>query len=334
MTGTFNEGISRTGQFADGGAGTGSDPFVPEPVATQIIQELPASSVLLQRAANVDMGTKTFRMPVLDALPQAYFVGGDTGLEQTTEMEWKNLFLVAEEIAAIVPIPLNYLNDADIDIWGQVRPRLVTALGKLIDLAGIWGIGAPNTWSNPIYTSAIAGGNVVTAGGTGIHGEALVDDAQAVAQLGELLADQGYALDGFATRPGYTWKLNQMRSEQGLPIFQPNLQGGLGGTLYGYPLSEVKNGSWQKTEADLIAGDFTKAIVGMRQDMSFTMHTEGVISDDAGKVVLNLMQQKSAALQVNMRVAFVTANPVTELASAEDPRSPFAVLHPAGFTGS
>lgn len=324
MAGVYNEGIFRTGQY---GGGTGPDPLVPEPVSTQILQELPQASLLLQRARQVPMGTKTYRMPVLDALPQAYFVGGDTGLEQTTEQEWKNLFLVAEEIAAIVPIPLNYLDDSDIDIWGEVRPRLVAALGKLIDLAGVWGIGAPNTWSNPIYPSAVGAGNVVTAGTSS-------DDAVSVAKLGELLAEQGYALDGFGTRPGYTWKLNQMRSAQGLPIFQPNLQGDLGGTLYGYGLSEVKNGSWQRNEADLIAGDFSKALVGLRQDMSFTMHTEGVLSDDAGKVILNLMQQKSAALQVNMRVAFVTANPVTELASNSTTRSPFAVLHPAGFVGS
>jgi HK97 family phage major capsid protein len=331
----YNTGVFRTGQFAAGGAGTGSDPLVPEPVSNQILQELPNSSLLLQRARQVPMGTKTYRMPVLDALPQAYFVGGDTGLEQTTDVEWKNLFLVAEEIAAIVPIPLNYLEDTDIDVWGEVRPRLVAALGALIDKAGVWGIGTPNTWSNPIYQSAISAGNSVTNGANNPNtGHAFTDDAQAVSYLGELLAEQGYAVDGFGSRPGYTWKLSGMRSEQGIPIFQPNLAGGPGGTLLGYGLSEVKNGSWQRSEADLIAGDFSKAIVGLRQDMSFTLHTEGVISNDAGAVVLNLMQQKSAALQVNMRVAFCTANPVTELAGKTTPRSPFAVLHPTGFVGS
>lgn len=332
MTGVYNEGIFRTGQF---GGGTGPDPLVPEPVSSQIIQELPQSSCLLQRAAITPMGTKTYRMPVLDAIPQAYFVGSDTGLEQTSEQEWKNLFLVAEELAVIIPIPLNYLNDTDIDVWGQVRPRVVSALGRKIDEAGIWNIGAPNTWSNPVYASAISAGNAVHVDGTNPNtGNVYTDDAQAVSFMGELLADQGYAADGFAARPGYTWKLSGMRSEQGLPIFQPNLQGGPGGTLLGYGLSEVKNGSWQRAEADLIAGDWTKAIVGLRQDMEFNLRTEGVISNDAGVVVVNLMQQKMAALQVTMRVGFVTANPVTELADKTTPRSPFAVLHPKGFVGS
>jgi len=296
-----------------------NDPLVPTPVSAQIIEEMPAASALLQRAAQVPMSTKTQRQPVLDVLPMAYFVGGDTGLKQTSAQDWKNVDLIVEEMAAIVPIPEAYLDDAQMPIWDQVRPRLVEALGGLLDGAGLFGTNKPSTWPTAVYQSAVAAGNV-TISGTGD------DFAQDVSVVAEKVAADGFAINGFVSRPGLTWKLNGIRSTQGVPIYQPNLQGTPGGTLYGYPMAELTNGAWDTSEAELLMGDWRKAIVGLRQDISFKLFTEGVISDDDGKVILNLMQQDSVAMRVVMRVAFATANPATRLNSNSATRSPFGVV--------
>lgn len=296
-----------------------NDPLVPEPVSAEIIQELPAQSALLQRARKVPMSSKTQRQPVLDVLPLAYFVGGDTGLKQTTAQDWKNVDLVAEEIAAIVPIPEAYLDDAQMPIWEQVRPRLVEAIGAKLDGAGLFGLDKPSTWPAAVYQSAVAAGNAVISG-------AGADFAVDVANAAGMVAADGFAVNGFISRPGLTWKLNTMRTTEGVPIYQPNLQGTPGGTLYGYPMSELTNGAWDMSEAELLMGDWSKAIVGVRQDISFKLFTEGVISDDDGKVILNLMQQDSVAMRVVMRVAFATANPATRLNTNSATRSPFAVV--------
>lgn len=307
---TYNSLISRDAS---------NDPLVPTPVSAEIIQELPAMSALLQRARKVPMSSKTQRQPVLDVMPLAYFVGGDTGLKQTSAQDWKNVDLIVEEIAAIVPIPEAYLDDAQMPIWSEVRPRLVEAIGAKIDGAGLFGTDKPSTWPTAVYQSAVAAGNAVIAG-TGD------DFAVDVSRAAEMVAMDGFAVDGFISRPGLTWKLNGIRSEQGVPIYQPNLQGSPGGSLYGYPMSELKNGAWDLSEAELLMGDWSKAIIGMRQDISFKMFTEGVISDDDGKVILNLMQQDSVAMRVVMRVAFATANPATRLNTNSATRSPFAVV--------
>lgn len=305
--------ISRTG--------TTGDPLVPEPFAASVIQELPTASALLQRARHVPMSAKTYRQPVLDVLPQAYWVSGDTGLKQTTKQEWKNVNLVAEELAVIVPIPEAYLDDSAIPVWDEVRPRLVEAIGAKIDAAGLFGVDKPTTWGTAVVPGAVSAGNTV-ADGTG------TDTAQDVAKLGELLAQDGYAANGFIARPGFKWKLVGMRSQEGAPIYQPDLQGRPGGSLYGYPLSEVNNGSFDATEAELVTGDWSKVLLGLRQDITFKVFTEGVISDSSGNVVLNLMQQDAVALRVVMRVAFATANPVTAVNAAAATRFPFAVLTP------
>ncbi|WP_053751935.1 phage major capsid protein [Streptomyces sp. MMG1533] len=307
---TYNSLISRDAS---------NDPLVPTPVSAEIIEELPAASALLQRARRVPMSSKTQRQPVLDVLPLAYFVGGDTGLKQTSAQDWKNVDLVAEEIAAIVPIPEAYLDDAQMPIWNEVRPRLVEAIGAKLDAAGLFGLDKPSTWPTAVYQSAVAAGNAVISG-TG--GDFAVDVATAAGKV----AEDGFAVNGFISRPGLTWKLNTMRTEQGVPIYQPNLQGTPGGTLYGYPMSELTNGAWDMSEAELLMGDWAKAIVGVRQDISFKLFTEGVISDDDGKVILNLMQQDSVAMRVVMRVAFATANPATRLNTNSATRSPFAVV--------
>lgn len=308
-------------------ASSGSDPLVPEPVSTQIIEELPKQCAILQRARKVPMSAKTQRLPVLDVLPVAYFVGTgqDTGMKQTSSQKWKNVNLVAEEIATIVPIPESYLADADVPVWDEVKPRMTEAIGRLIDLACLFGVGRPSTWNTSLYEGATAAGNIVPMG-TG------VDFAQDVTYVGEMLAKDGYSVDGFVARPGLNWRLTGLRSaETNLPIYQPNLQEGRpGGNLYGYPLAEVDNGSWDESEAQLIAGDWDDALLGMRSDISFKLFTEGVISDDTGKVVLNLMQQDSVAMRVTMRLAFATANPVTPLAPNGSTRYPFAILTSAG----
>lgn len=298
--------------------------LVPVNVASQVIQELPTASVMLQRARQVNLSNATQRMPVLDVLPSAYWVNGDTGLKQTSNQEWKGVDLIVEELAAIVPVPEAWLADSTIDIWGEVRPRMVEALGAAIDKAALFGTDKPSTWPDSIYLNAVAAGNAVVAG----SGD---DLAQDIAEVNRKVSEDGYAVNGFASKPGFMWQLVGMRAAATdgpkLPIFQPDLQGRPGGTLYGYPFNEVLNGSWDSGEALLITGDWSKAIIGLRQDITFKIFDQGVISDQSGNVVLNLMQQDAVAMRVVMRVAYALAKPATALASgALAARSPFGVL--------
>lgn len=308
---TYNSLVSRDNS---------DDPLIPVPVSAQIIEEMPTQSFMLSRAGRVQMSTKTQRQPVLDVLPMAYWVSGDTGMKQTSSVDWKNVSLVAEELAVIVPIPEAYLDDSQVPIWDEVRPRIVEAIGAKIDAAALFGVDKPSSWPTDVYHSAVAAGNVVRTGGAADFG---VD----VAALGEVISKDGFAINGFASRPGLTWKLVAMRTSQGVPLYQPNLQDGTGpGRLYGYPVSEVNNGAWDSDEAELIGGDWTKSIIGMRQDITYKMFDQGVISDGSGAVVLNLMQQDSVALRVTMRVAYATSNPVTTLNADANTRFPFGVV--------
>lgn len=309
---TYDASISRA---------NGTDPLVPEPMIAEVIKAATEESAAMQLCRRVTMAAKTTRQPVMSALPQAYWVSGDAGLKQTTSAEWDNVDLVAEELATIVPIPEAYLADSAIPIWDEVVPLIGQAVGALVDAACIFGTGAPNTFGDSIFEVADAVDNAIVAG----TGDDLAVD---IANIGKLLKQQGYGINAFLAEPGWTWELNTIRSADGIPIYQSNLQSGIGNTIYGLPFREVANGAWDSDSAKLIAGDFTKAIIGVRQDISFKMFTEGVISDGSGNVVLNLMQQDSVAMRVTARVAFATANPVTAVEDSALERAPFAVLTP------
>ncbi len=303
--------------------------LMPDEQVREIIKEVPAASMALTRMKRVTMSKKVSRQPVMSALAQAYFVNGDTGLAQTTKNAWAGRELVAEPISAIIPIPKAVLADSDYDLWEETKPDLIAAAGQLIDLAVLFGVGRPSTWAEGIVPAAAAAGNSVTRGA--VAGDDISLD---VLRAMRMVAADGHPVNGFAGDALLEYDLLGLRDDSGRPIFQSTLQdGGAGAGLYARPFTYLNNGAWVPGQADLIAGDWSQAVLGIRQDITWSIHTEGVISDSAGAVVLNLMQQESAALKLNMRVAFQVANPLTRRAAATAAanRYPFAVLRPAGF---
>ena len=300
-----------------------TDVLLPDQIIKDIIKEAPKSSVVLSRARNVRMSAKKAKQPVLATLPDAYWVNGDTGMKQTTKPTWKDTYITAEELAVIVPIPDALIDDADIPLWDEVRPLLVEAIGKKVDAAALFGEDKPDSWPEAVIPSAIKAGNVVTRGtGTDIG----VD----VAMLGKKLSGQGFGINGFASKPGMQWELVGLRNEQGDPIYTQTLAGSPASGLYGYPLNEVDNGVWDDERADILAGDWSKFVIGIRQDITYDLFKEGVISDDEGRVILNLMQQDCKALRVVFRVGFQVAVPVTRLGG----KYPAGIVAPSGAAGA
>ena len=98
-------------------------------------------------------------------------------------------------------------------------------------------------------------------------------------------------------------------------------------------LNETVNGAWDATKAIIIGADWTKFVCGIRRDMTYQVFDQGVITDDAGAVIVNLMQQDMVALRVTFRVGFACAVPKTQLGT--DTSFPAgAVIPAAGATRS
>jgi HK97 family phage major capsid protein len=297
--------------------------LVPEEVSFKIIQDAPKSSAALALGNVRPMTTKKSRTMLLDSLPNAYFVNGDTGLKQTTGMGWGPLWMEAEPIAALVVIPDDYADDAGLDLWGEIAPRVSEAIGKTLDGAVFWGINKPATWTaDHLYNGAIVAGNYV------VEGTSIDDD---IAALAESLGEDGTTVNGFATKPAMKWKMARLKTIDGMPIFTRDLQSPVPDRLYGYPFREVENGSWDPTLATMIMGDWSKLYVGVRSDIRYTIHADAVITNEEGTVIFNSMQQDSKIMRVVARYGFTVADPTTSLA---DRPYPFGAVLPASYTYS
>lgn len=290
--------------------------LVPDAISYAIIQDAVQSSAALSLGRRVQMSTKKSRVSVIDTFPDAYWVDGDTGRKQTTNMSWDHIWMEAEPIAALVVIPDEYAADSAVPLWDEIRPRVAEAIARTLDNAVFWGVNKPSTWTaDDLYTGIAASGNFQAE---------TADLGKDVAKVAQLMAEDGVNVTGFASAPGLNWRLAQARTEWG-PVFQPSLTTGVPSTLYGMPMREVNNGTWNAAKATLIMGDWSKLYVGVRQDITYSIHTDAVITNDAGAVVFNAMQQDSKIMRVVARFGYTIVDPSSSL--AERP-FPFGALTP------
>lgn len=294
--------------------------LIPEAVSSDIIESAPEASAVLTMFPRVPMSSNQTRMPVLAALPTAYFVNGDTGLKQTTEMAWENKFLNVEELAAIVPIPEAVLDDSSFDIWGSIKPRLVEAIGRAVDAAIFFGTNKPASWPTDVAAACVAASNTYTRGTNAASAGGIAED---INQLMALVEADGFDVNGFVSRTTYKARLRSARDTTGQKLVDVGTS-----TIEGSPLKYAMRGLWPtgSGSAEMFAGDWSQMILGVRQDITYKVLDQAVIQDGAGAIQYNLAQQDMVALRIVFRLAWEIANPLNYENSTEATRYPFSVL--------
>ena len=294
---------------------TDIDALVETQVADEIFQGVVTSSKALSMFKRLpNMTSDKTKLRILDSLPIAYFVDetNDNGRKNITKMAWDKKFINAAEIAVIVPIKENDLADADIDIWAQVRPRLVEAFGRKIDDAIFNGTGKPTDWRAGLIPSIISAGANVTETENGLYSD--INDTMTKVE------ESGYNVTGLLGGVGLKGKFRMMTDKNGQPLNTTEI-GSLTRTF-------VDNGTWDKDTATLIAGDFNEAVYAIRNDITYKVLDQAVIQDPSdGSIMYNLAQEDMVALRVTMRLGWEIPNPVNAENETET-RFPFAALVP------
>lgn len=292
---------------------TDVDSLIETQVANEIFEGVIKDSKALSMFRRLpNMTSDKTKLRVLDSLPVAYFVDETTnnGRKNTTKMAWDKKFINAAELAVIVPIKENVLNDSSIDIWSEVRPRIVEAFAKKIDNAMFFGVDKPTDWRAGLVPSVITAGAEVTETGK------LYSDINDVMTKVE---ESGYEVNGILGGVGLKGKFRMMTDTTGQPLNTTEI-----GSIR---RAFMDNGVWDKSKSTLIAGDFSQAVYAIRQDVTYKILDQAVIQDTDGSILYNLAQDDMVALRVVMRLGWEIPNPVNALNETEA-RFPFASLKP------
>ena len=294
-----------------------AETLIDEQVAQEIIQGAIKQSRAMQMFRKLpNMTSNKTKMRVLDALPLVYWQGSDNARKQLTKMAWDKKYITAEEMAVIVPIPENVLDDADYDIWGEVKPRIEEAMGKKFDQAVFTGVDKPNGFRADLLSSTLNAGATVTPLDTLYLS---IDKAM------NYVEESGYNVSGVLGGVGLKSAFRTMLDNNGQPI--------KGTEIDSLPKAYVDNGAWDKSLAQLIVGDFSQAVYAIRQDITFKVLDQAVIQDPAtGEILYNLAQDDMVALRVTMRIGWEIPNPINSLQPDESVRFPFAVVLPASYS--
>jgi HK97 family phage major capsid protein len=301
------------------------DSIVPAEVSYELLESISQESAMLQMARRLrNMSVYEEKLPVLSALASAYFPDGETGLMQTSEVNWEDKSCYAEKVAVIVPVAKNTLDDAKVPIWDEIKVEMKNAAIAAIEAAMLLGTNKPSTWPTAIVTAAASASHTVTMG----SGDDLYDEILGESGLFAKVEADGFGVTGSYGHLSMKGKLRGVRSADGQPIFNNDPAQAGRYILDGAPIFFPENGV-PSTSYPLISGQWRHLVYSWRQDVRFSISDQGVITDADGNIIYNLFQQDMVALKLTMRIGMQLPNPINRVNTDAASRYPFAVLIPA-----
>jgi len=285
-------------------------------ISREIIQGVTEGSTafkLFTRLPNMTSDMKV--LPVLASLPEAQWVDEEVenGRKATTYMAWDKKVIRPCELAVIVPIKENLLDDASYDLWGQIKPRVIESFYRRVDEAIFIGVNKPKSFRADILTTIKnVGAEITPASGQSFY--SAINDAMVMVE------NSGYDVNGFIGGTDLKGKFRMMLDDIGQPVSGTEI-----GSIKRYIM---RNGVWDKTKSQMIVGDLSQAVYSIRQDITVKLLTESVIQDEGGAIIYNLAQQDMVALRFTMRFGWEIPNPINALSPDESVRFPFASVAP------
>lgn len=279
-------------------------------------------SAVINAFGTVPLGTKITNAPVLTTLPEAQWVSEsateDDGVKPTSKTTWGNKRFVVEELAVIIPVHEDVLEDMTEDGLALLSVQGGQAIGAKLDEAVLFGIDKPTTWTDPdLLASATADGNVFQVSAT--PGEN--DLAGSIFQAAGAIADSGANPSTILSASGLRFRLANLRASDGTAILTRTLggDGSFSDDIAGLRASFVENGAWDNSQATAIVADRTRVKIGQRSDIQVKFLDQATVGG------INLAERDMVALRFKARYAYALGNTITRRGQAE----PTAAVTPA-----
>jgi HK97 family phage major capsid protein len=306
--------------------------LIPEQVSGEMLGKATEASAVMQYFRPIPVRGNALRFPILTALPIAYWVSGDTGLKQTTELGWSNKYLTIEEIATIMPVADNVMEDVSVNIWDEAQPLIVEAMARVLDTAVFFGANAPSSFPTNIVAAAAAAGNFVNVGTNSTAAGGFMGDLDGLISVVE---QDGYDITGYISPITTRARFRSARDTQGRKLDVGRVAGNLG-AVDGVPIAYPMRGLWPVSAGAgvngvaLIGGQWDQFVIGVKQGIEFKLITDGVITDDEGNIVYNLPQQDMQAIRLKFRIGWQVANTINNDNPDATTRYPVGYLKTVG----
>lgn len=258
---------------------------VPVEIAQEVIKNVIDKASILKVCKIEPMTSEVKTIPRLTDSGSASWVkeGEQIG---TTLPKFDYPQLKACKLSIIVPVTREKIEDTVINVMGEAQTAIADCFAKSIDEACIFG---KNT---PFET------NLITAIGT-----------QKITTTDKLDTDLSNAM-GLVEDNKYTCNNVLMGTTQKKVLRALANDNKYKGAItlssaYDTPIEYVRD--WDDTQALAITGDFTKAIVGTREGMTYEVLRESTVI--SGGETIHLAQRDMIAIKATIRLGFLVADP-------------------------
>jgi HK97 family phage major capsid protein len=275
--------------------------LIEEEYSNTLLNSAAESSTVLSAFNTAPMGAKVQNMPALATRPTASFVGetAETRTKPSTTFSFENKVLTAQEIAAIIVLNEEDLEDATEDLLENAAALGGEAVGRALDAAVLFGTNKPAAWTSPdLFSAATAAGQVFQVG-TGED-----DLVGSIFQAAGAVDDSDSNPDSFLARGGFKFQLANLRNTDGTPIYLPSLSSSPGSVdnVAGLDAYWNRNGAWDRAKALGLVVDSNSAIIGVRRDIQVKFLDQATIDG------VNLAENDQVALRFRARYAYVLAD--------------------------
>lgn len=267
--------------------------FVPQEIAPGIMDEIARGSSILQLSEVKQMKSDTMKFQVWADKPGAYWVGESERIN-TSKASWIFPEMHAKKIAVIIPVTKEKLNDTTIDVFGELKPQIAEAFYTAIDKACLFGTASP--FEKNVLGVATAANNVITRNTQSLD----LDISDVMAEI----EDKNLDPNGFVGHYGIKKELRNLRDANGNQLAVLGMKEN---SLYDLPLAFSRNGAFDKAQAELLCGDWSKSIVGIREGIEFEILTEATLQSVTmeDSKPLSLAENDMIAIKATMRLAYL-----------------------------
>lgn len=268
--------------------------FVPKEQAKEIMKDVARGSSVLRLSKVEPMTSDNKKFPVMVDGPGAYWVGEGKRIG-TSGAQWIFPEMQAKKLAVIVPVTKEKLKDTTIDVFGELKGPIAEAFYKAIDAACLFGVDSP--FLRNAYKAAVDAENYI------VEGSAQSLDLD-VSDVMALVEDAGLDVNGFAAHYGLKNRLRKLRDANGNALFVPGVDQN---EFYSNPIEFSRNKAWDKEKAEVIAADWTKSLVGIRDGLEYEILKEATLQgtlDEDGKPI-SLAEQDMVAIKATMRLGYL-----------------------------